>query len=181
LQDKTGIPLVDALGELLTQLCIFPSFDRTLWSVTRLVSISQETVQQTDVRLKQVFRETECQWLPGRYGFDECPFIPGQPVLMRPEALALVRDDAMVSQLVPLDADAHPGVESFALWRCHFPAGRDNSGFVGWLATQLKQALGTGVLVVCGQNSQQGGIFDYWGVPSALQSQTAALLARLQD
>jgi hypothetical protein len=27
---------------------------------------------------------------------------------------------------------------------------------------------GTGVLVVCGQNSGRGGIFDYWGVPFAV-------------
>jgi hypothetical protein len=27
----------------------------------------------------------------------------------------------------------------------------DNSGFVGWLASHLKAAIGTGVLVVCGK------------------------------
>ena len=43
----------------------------------------------------------------------------------------------------------------------HFPAGVDNSGFVGWLASHLKVVLGTGVLVVCGFNSQRGGVFDY--------------------
>lgn len=41
-------------------------------------------------------------------------------------------------------------------------------GFVGWLASHLKQRLGTGVFVVCGQNSTRGGIFDYWGSPYEL-------------
>lgn len=44
----------------------------------------------------------------------------------------------------------------------------DNSGFVGWLASHLKQKLGTGVFVTCGQNSNRGGIFDYWGCPAEL-------------
>jgi len=45
----------------------------------------------------------------------------------------------------------------------------DNSGFVGWLATHMKRSLGTGVFVVCGQNSARGGIFDYWGCPYAIR------------
>ncbi|MGI5346709.1 DUF6196 family protein [Streptomyces sp. CA-250714] len=44
----------------------------------------------------------------------------------------------------------------------HFPAAADNSGFVGWLASELKDQLGTGVAVLCGYNSAQGGIYDYW-------------------
>lgn len=44
----------------------------------------------------------------------------------------------------------------------------DNSGFVGWLATHIKRATGSGVFVVCGQNSCGGGIYDHWGCPEAV-------------
>ncbi len=69
----------------------------------------------------------------------------------------------------------------FAIWRFHFPQGADNSGFVGWLATHLKTRIGTGVFVICGQNSNDGGIFDYWGCPWELRdsvlSEVRALVA----
>ena len=62
----------------------------------------------------------------------------------------------------------------------HFRSGLDNSGFVGWLATRLKARLGTGVFVVCGQNSARGGIFDYWGFPTDLRHDAIMLLAELR-
>ncbi len=81
-------------------------------------------------------------------------------------ALAIVRDDKVWSQLViSNDADA----ERFGVFCFHFPVGADNSGFVGWLATHLKRKFGTGVFVTCGQNSGDGGIFDYWGCPLELR------------
>ena len=46
---------------------------------------------------------------------------------------------------------------------------------------ELKRELGTGVLVVCGQNSARGGIFDYWGVPLGLRRDVARILDRLRD
>lgn len=49
--------------------------------------------------------------------------------------------------------------------RCHFPDGIDNSGFVGWLAGRIESKTGSSIFVVCGQNSDQGGIYDYWGCP----------------
>ncbi len=49
-----------------------------------------------------------------------------------------------------------------------------NSGFVGWLACWLKRELGTGVVVVCGQNSRRGGVYDYWGCPAHLCEQATA-------
>ena len=92
------------------------------------------------------------------------------------DALALVRDDAVWSQLAPCGPDAP---EPFALWRFHFRAGADNSGFVGWLATHLKSRFGTGVFVVCGQNSADGGIFDYWGCPWELREDVIAEVREL--
>jgi len=55
-----------------------------------------------------------------------------------------------------------------SVYTFHFDNGADNSGFVGWLASLLKRELGTGVFVTCGQNSNRGGIFDYWGSPAEL-------------
>ena len=82
----------------------------------------------------------------------------------------------MWSQLAPCGPDAP---ELFALWRFHFPAGADNSGFVGWLATHMKECFGTGVFVVCGQNSGDGGIFDYWGCPWELREDVVAEVREL--
>ena len=61
-----------------------------------------------------------------------------------------MRDDKVWSQLVPC---ADQERELYTVFRFHFPNGLDNSGFVGWLASHLKARLGTGVFVICGQNS----------------------------
>lgn len=84
------------------------------------------------------------------------------PSSVDPDALALVRDDEIWSQLVPCD---DPTEELFTIWRFHFREGDDNSGFVGWLANHLKKKFGSGVFVTCGQNRNQGGVFDYSGCP----------------
>jgi len=65
------------------------------------------------------------------------------------------------------------------VWRFHFPAGLDNSGFVGWLASHLKRQFGTGVVVICGQNSARGGIFDYWACPFAIADPVLAEIRAL--
>jgi Family of unknown function (DUF6196) len=129
-----------------------------------MVSISQETAQETEARLRRVIRESRLVIYGDAYAFEEFP-ISQFNLRANPGALALVRDDAIFSQLVPATNDAE---EPFILWRFHFPRGADNSGFVGWLASLLKAKLGTGVFVVCGQNSNDGGIFDYWGAPWVL-------------
>jgi hypothetical protein len=77
------------------------------------------------------------------------------------DALAVVRDDTSVCSLVA----GRDAAEAFCVTRVHFEAGMDNSGFVGWLASTLKERIGTGVFVVCGDNPAQGGIYDYWGYP----------------
>jgi hypothetical protein len=109
------------------------------------------------------------------YAFEEFPLAEFS-AKANPEALALVRDDQVWSQLVKSnDANA----ELFAIWRFHFPADADNSGFVGWLAMHLKELFGTGVFVVCGQNSADGGIFDYWGCPWELRESVFREVQRL--
>lgn len=129
-----------------------------------MVDISHESPDETDARLRLVIRAAKLTVFDTPYAFEEFP-IDRFPAAVDPRALALVRDDAVWSQLVPAAADAP---EPFFIWRFHFPAGQDNSGFVGWLATVLKRRLGTGVAVICGQNSAQGGIYDYWACPVAI-------------
>ncbi|MFM0504052.1 DUF6196 family protein [Paraburkholderia caffeinilytica] len=140
-----------------------------------MVDISHETVEQTEHRLQRVITEARLRIYPGAYTFVEFP-LDQFPGAVRADALALVRDDNVWSQLVPSHGAQK---ELFGIFRFHFPAGADNSGFVGWLATHLKNRFGTGVFVTCGQNHADGGIFDYWGVPEALAEEVFEEIKRL--
>ena len=93
------------------------------------------------------------------------------------DALALVWQDAVWSQLV---LSAHADRELFGVFGIHFALGRDNSGFAGWLATHLKQELGTGLVVTCRRNSWRGDIFDYRGGPAELKDDVLAELHTLR-
>jgi Family of unknown function (DUF6196) len=93
------------------------------------------------------------------------------------KAIAFVRDENVWSALVP---SASSKQEQFVIFSFHFPASLDNSGFVGWLASHLKEKTGTGVFVVCGQNSQRGGVFDYWGAPLSVATQVIDEVRRLR-
>ena len=126
-----------------------------------MVEISHETPAQTENRLLKVIAESEFKIFPGSYAFEEFP-LDRFSNLARQDALALVRDDEVWSQLVPC-VDSNQ--ELFKIFSFHFENCIDNSGFVGWLASHLKTELGTGVFVTCGQNLKRGGIFDYWGCP----------------
>lgn len=129
--------------------------------------ISQEAPEQTHKRLLKVIACAEFKVFEGSYFFNEFP-LDEFPNQVDPAALALVRDEYIWSQLIPSTDPSH---ELFKIFRFHFKDNLDNSGFVGWLATYLKQKLGTGVFVTCGQNSNKGGIFDYWGCPIELATQ----------
>ncbi|WP_350022762.1 DUF6196 family protein [Pseudomonas protegens] len=142
-----------------------------------MVNISHETAEDTQRRLLHVMTEARVRFFPGTYAFLEFP-LSSFPGAARPDALALVRDDKVWSQLVPC-ADVEQ--ELFAVFRFHFPDGADNSGFVGWLAMRLKQRFGTGVFVTCGQHREEGGIFDYWGVPASLGLDVFAEIQALVD
>ncbi|HXN81623.1 MAG TPA: DUF6196 family protein [Myxococcales bacterium] len=140
--------------------------------------VSQETVEQTRRRLLKVIAAAEVRFFEGTYCFRESPVASG--LGNDPEALAYVRDDDVWSRLVPLPS-GDTQAEAFCLISFHFESGLDNSGFVGWLASHLKQALGTGVFVVCGQNHRQGGIFDYWGCPWDLKDRFFAEVNALRN
>ena len=139
-----------------------------------MVHVSQETEVETETRLLQVIRTARLKVYDGAYGFEEFP-LSDFASKARADALALVRDDAVWSQLVP----GNGAGEQFRVFRFHFPEGADNSGFVGWLATRLKRTFGTGVFVTCGLNSRDGGVFDYWGVPASLGDRVTAEVRRL--
>lgn len=137
--------------------------------------ISRETEEQTENRLLDVIANAEFTVFEGAFVFEEFT-AADLPRRIRADALALVRDGEMWSQLVPSQDISK---ELFFIFTFHFAENLDNSGFVGWLATYLKKKLGTGVFVICGQNSNRGGIFDYWGCPSELGEQVKLAVENL--
>lgn len=142
-----------------------------------MVSISNEKPHETETRLRGVIQDTKLRIYSDPFVFEEFS-VDAFKESADMTALAFVRDDQVWSQLVKALPNSP---EPFAIWRFHFPQGADNSGFVGWLATHLKTCFGTGVFVICGQNSNDGGIFDYWGCPWELRdsvlSEVRALVA----
>jgi hypothetical protein len=145
------------------------------------MDVSHESPARTEERLSRVLAHADIEVQPGEYVFREFP-LAAFPARLGDTALALVRDHDVWSALVPAEPAraGHDGSERFVVFSIHFVAGQDNSGFVGWLASRLKRALGTGVFVVCGQNSRRGGIFDHWGVPADLGAQAIAEVQRMR-
>ncbi|MBI3787445.1 MAG: hypothetical protein HY276_04220 [Ignavibacteriales bacterium] len=139
--------------------------------------ISQETPEQTETRLLEVISAADLKWREGAFAFYEYP-LSSFPAHEAAASLAMVRDDQVWSVLKKADSSA---AEPFALFSFHFKDNLDNSGFVGWLASKMKKELGTGVFVVCGQNSNNGGIFDYWGVPIVMREAAQNLVNRLRS
>jgi len=138
--------------------------------------ISQESEDQAQARLGNVLAESELVVYERPYAFVEIN-TSRFPEELFPVALAFVRDEDVWSVLVPTSSAQQ---EQFVIFGFHFKPNLDNSGFVGWLASHLKACLGTGVLVVCGQNSLRGGIFDYWGAPWSIAKQVIAEVERLR-
>ncbi|NIH80461.1 DUF6196 family protein [Amycolatopsis viridis] len=135
-----------------------------------MVSISRETGAQTEARLRRVFRTSAIEWLDGAW-----TFVEGADAARRDDAIALIRDEGRSSALCPATGDG----ERFAVFRVVLPRGADDSGFVGWLASRVKASTGSGLFVICGQDSDRGGIFDYYGVPEAAAGEVRQVLDRL--
>lgn len=141
-----------------------------------MVQISRETTEETEIRLLSVLAQADFVVYEGTYTFEEFP-LASFKTRARQDALALVRDTEVWSQLIPSTDNAQ---ELFSVFSFHFDGCSDNSGFVGWLANHLKQELGTGVFVTCGQNSTRGGIFDYWGCPAELKNEAIKEIRQLR-
>lgn len=137
--------------------------------------ISTETQEQTENRLIKVIQTADLKIYDREYYFKEVPIDKFQ---FEEQALAIVRDEEVWSFLIP---SGNAESENFKLFSFHFKDGLDNSGFVGWLASKIKRELGTGVFVVCGQNTGKGGIFDYWGCPTAIADEVIELVQQLRE
>jgi hypothetical protein len=122
--------------------------------------------------MRRVIASAEVKVEPGTWRWDEA--LRTEPS----DGLAAVRDGDVESRLVPTESDDD---QALAVLSFHFDPHVDNSGFVGWLATELKQTVGTGVVVVCGSNAGRGGIFDYWCVPARLTDEVLAVVERLRS
>ena len=137
--------------------------------------ISNETVEQTEKRLKKVIQTADFRIFDQSYYFKEVPLANFE---FETEALAIVRDQDVWSFLIP---SVSTESENFKIFSFHFENGLDNSGFVGWLASKIKQELGSGVFVVCGQNTNKGGIFDYWGCPIEIETEVMSFIKKLRE
>ena len=136
--------------------------------------ISHETKEETEERLFEVLRSAAFKVFEEPYYFKETNV---SDFSFDPQALAIVKDDEVWSYLVP--ATSHD-TENFKVFSFHFKDGLDNSGFVGWLASKIKEQLGSGLFVVCGQNARRGGIFDYWGCPVVIETEVLDYINRLK-
>ncbi|TDE37713.1 DUF6196 family protein [Actinomadura sp. 6K520] len=142
-----------------------------------MVSVSVETAEQTEARLRDVIAQADVIVHDGAWCFEEFP--AAQAPELTADTLAVIRDEESWSRLVP-HVHGHSGAERFGVFSFHFPADQDNSGFVGWLATHLKAQLGTGVFVICGSNQARGGIYDYWGCPIDMLDEAVAVVEALR-
>lgn len=137
--------------------------------------ISKESKAQTEARLINVLRTATFKIFEEPYYFKETKITDFS---FDPNALAMVKDNEVWSFLIPAETDY---TENFRIFSFHFRSGLDNSGFVGWLASLIKEQLGTGLFAVCGQNTNRGGIFDYWGCPIEIEQEVLAFIDRLRN
>lgn len=137
-----------------------------------MVSISQERAVESERRLRAVLHAAKVEHLEGAWSFRR--FNGGLPA----GALATVKDADGWCALVP--APSRDAGEQFGLTMTTFDPGIENSGFVGWLATTIKRRLGSGVFVVCGDNPNRGGIFDYLGYPLEVADVVRELIDELR-
>jgi len=95
--------------------------------------ISQESLEQTHLRLCSVIRNSDFKIYEGTFMFDEFPLSEFHSKV-NTESLALVRGSEIWSQLV---VSTDQTKKLFTIFSFHFKEGGDNSGFVGWLVGWL--------------------------------------------
>lgn len=133
--------------------------------------ISRERQVESERRLRTVLRAADLVHLEGAWCFER---VVGE---LPHDALATVRDADGWSALVP----ARGVGERFGIMLTTFAPEIENSGYVGWIATTIKQRLGTGVFVICGANPGRGGIFNYLGYPAGVSAEVRALLDDMRN
>jgi Family of unknown function (DUF6196) len=143
------------------------------------MDVTPETSEQTQARLLRVMAHARMDVLTQSYTYVEHP-VEQFPAHLAGGALAFVRDETVWSALVSV-LPTTPASDSYTIVAFHFAPDIPNSGFVGWLASEFKRQLGTGVFVVCGQNSADGGVFDYWGIPLSVATQALQMLKHMQQ
>lgn len=139
---------------------------------------TRESPLETEVRLRGVLARSEVTFRAGTWCFEELADGEG-PTSARDDALALVQNGRCWSQLVPLE-DGGTADEPLAVWSVEFPEDAPNSGFVGWLASRIKERTGAGVLVVCGYDSRRGGVYDHWGCLESSADEVRAVIEALR-
>ena len=146
------------------------------------MDVTPETPEQTRERLLRVMAHARADVLADDYTFAEFPVaeFPAHLASLAGGALALVRDEAVWSALLPAPASTKPE-DRYTVVCFHFAPDIPNSGFVGWLASEFKRELGTGVFVICGHNASDGGVFDYWGIPRSVAGQAIDLVHAMQS
>ena len=137
--------------------------------------ISKESPKKTEERLLLVLTSSQLKVFDGAYYFKETPV---NNFSYEPNALAMVKDHEVWIYLIPSESNMS---ENFKIFSFHFKDNLDNSGFVGWLASKIKKELGSGLFVICGQNSSRGGIFDYWGCPIEIAEDILKYINHLRE
>lgn len=143
------------------------------------MDVTPETSTETQHRLLRVMAHARVDVLSLQYMFVEF-HISQFPAHLSTTALAFVKDNVVWSALVPVEASTPPN-DSYLVVGFHFAADIPNGGFIGWLASEFKRQLGTGVFVVCGQNSADGGVFDYWGIPVSVAAEALKMITKMQQ
>lgn len=132
--------------------------------------ISHESKEQMENRLNEVLKNANLKIFEKPYYFKE---LSVENFHFDDNALAMVKDEDVWSYLTPTVSQE---TENFKIFSFHFKENMDNSGFVGWLASKIKVEIGSGVFVICGQNTNRGGIFDYWGCPIEIANDVLNLI-----
>lgn len=141
-----------------------------------MVSISHETPEQTEVRLRSVLASAEFVALPGDWAFHEADL--DNPPGLTSAVLAVVRDDQSWSWLTtaaPHDA------EQFALFSFHFPPG---------LGQQRVRRVAGHSAEAGARDGRPRGLrpeqpsrrhLRHWGCPVELRDDAAAIIDRLRS
>jgi hypothetical protein len=138
---------------------------------------------ELDARIREVIANAALDF----YGPHEFEELPDFPAGARPDALALVRDGDVWSQLAPATAAASASRTRFEMFAFRFAEAPRADGFVSWLSAYLRDTAHSNVIVVCGQDRRgdaavaSGGIFDYWGCPVSCADAVLAELRALQQ